>query len=166
MNQEEIRAFQEKDREYLRARRQADVGVGKDGSARTTTWSSALPQSQQGEVRVTWGTDYQQRYPQNGLSSTQNDVDQKKDQDNDEDDDDDDGEEPICLSQSTHSFLFTEPICSLPFWFALIIAAMSYACLLLAMMNTLSDGEEGNQLNVPVQVSKSVRGAQYLCKLC
>ena len=35
-------------------------------------------------------------------------------------------EEPMVLTQSTHSFLFTEPTCSLPFSFVLGIVAVSY----------------------------------------
>ena len=65
-------------------------------------------------------------------------------------------EEALTLPESTHSFLFTEPINSIPFYFGLGIAAMSYACLILALINNLQNGD------VPANVSKAVRIAQYL----
>ena len=72
-------------------------------------------------------------------------------------------EEPIVLTQSTHSFLFTEPTCSLPFSFALGIVAISYTCLILALFNNIyEDNPPWNPLNIPVGVSLDVRVAQYL----
>ena len=65
-------------------------------------------------------------------------------------------EEALTLPESTHSFLFTERINSIPFYFGLGIAAMSYACLILALINNLQNGD------VPANVSKAVRIAQYL----
>ena len=65
-------------------------------------------------------------------------------------------EEALTLPESTHSFLFTEPINSIPFYFGVGIAAMSYACLILALINNLQNGD------VPANVSKAVRIAQYL----
>ena len=65
-------------------------------------------------------------------------------------------EEALTLPESTHSFLFTEPINSIPFYFSVGIAAMSYACLILALINNLQNGD------VPANVSKAVRIAQYL----
>jgi hypothetical protein len=70
--------------------------------------------------------------------------------------------DPIELTRSTHSLLFTEPINSLPFLFALIIVLMSYTCLFLACYNNMQDSSEGNHLNVPWGVRSDVRIAQYL----
>ena len=72
-------------------------------------------------------------------------------------------EDPIMLTESTHSFLFTEPTCSLPFCFAIIIVTISYTCLILALVNALaSDWSPENPFNVPVGVTTDVRIAQYL----
>mmetsp|Transcript_688 Transcript_688/g.1137 ORF Transcript_688/g.1137 Transcript_688/m.1137 type:complete len:644 (-) Transcript_688:26-1957(-) len=70
--------------------------------------------------------------------------------------------DPIELTRSTHSLLFSEPINSLPFVFAIIIVLMSYTCLFLACYNNIQGGSPGNRLNVPVGVSGDVRIAQYL----
>lgn len=72
-------------------------------------------------------------------------------------------EEPIMLSQSTHSFLFTEPTCSMPYNFALVVVAISYLCLILALLNNiLDDYTPDNVFNVPVGVPWPVKVAQYL----
>ncbi|KAL3787981.1 hypothetical protein ACHAW5_007444, partial [Stephanodiscus triporus] len=72
-------------------------------------------------------------------------------------------EPPIFLTQSTHSFLFTEPTCSLPFAFASLVMAMSFACLVLALLYNLYDAGDGNNpLNVPVNVNVTVKITQYL----
>lgn len=42
-------------------------------------------------------------------------------------------EEPIMFPQSTHSLLFTEPVCSIPFLFAVFIVVLSLISLSLAM---------------------------------
>ena len=68
-------------------------------------------------------------------------------------------EEVITLPESTHSFLFTEPINSLPFAFAIGIAVISYTCLALALQNNLKCGV------IPSNVDISVRVAQYLSVL-
>ena len=69
-------------------------------------------------------------------------------------------------NQSTHSFLFTEPTCSVPFWFAMVVIAISYTCLLLALFNNLFDDySPGNPLSVPVGVTFYVKIAQYLALL-
>ena len=69
-------------------------------------------------------------------------------------------------NQSTHSFLFTEPTCSVPFWFAMVVIAISYTCLLLALFNNLFDDySPGNPLSVPVGVPFYVKIAQYLALL-
>ena len=70
--------------------------------------------------------------------------------------------DPIELTRSTHSLLFTEPINSLPFAFALVIVLVSYTCLFLACHNNMQDGSKGNLLNVPFGVAVDVRIAQYL----
>ncbi|KAL7545120.1 hypothetical protein ACHAWF_013504, partial [Thalassiosira exigua] len=72
-------------------------------------------------------------------------------------------EEPIVLTQSTHSFLFTEPTCSKAFAFALAIVSISYVCLLLALFNnTLESGSAKNKFGVPVNVPVPVKIAQFL----
>ncbi len=71
-------------------------------------------------------------------------------------------EEAIVFPQSTHSWLFTEEIISLPFVFAAGIATISYFCLVLALLNVFEDGEPENPFNAPYQVQTSVRIAQYL----
>lgn len=71
--------------------------------------------------------------------------------------------DPIQLPESTHSLLFTECGFSLPFWFALGVVFLSFACLWLAFWNNvMNGGTAGNQFNIPVNVDKSVRIAQYL----
>src|SRR5210317_1295295 len=70
-------------------------------------------------------------------------------------------DDPIELTRSTHSLLFSEPVCSLPFLFAIIIAMMSFICLILACYNNMQDSSDGNYLNVPVGVTIDVRIAQY-----
>lgn len=77
-------------------------------------------------------------------------------------DDDDDGVEPITLPESTHSFLFSEPICSLGFLFSAFIVLLSYASLLLALVNNITHGKADNPLNVPYNVTFDVRISQYL----
>ncbi len=179
MRHEEIIAFNERDREYLRSRRQGGGGGGDGGdyysrrgvggggveSARITdedndnysyvfprSTISSSPQSQMtdGGIRITYGTEFQN----NGHLALE---DSKNDEKGNAGDDDVNEEEPIVLTQSTHSLIFTEPICSVPFWFGLVVAAMSYACLILAMLHNMSYGEPGNLLDVPVQVhTKSV----------
>jgi len=61
----------------------------------------------------------------------------------------------LTLPESTYSFLFTECVCSVPYVFSLIIAAVSYACLSLALCNNISNGI------IPIDVDLSVRIAQY-----
>ena len=65
-------------------------------------------------------------------------------------------DEKLQLPHTTHSFLFTEPVTSLPFVFGAGIAVISYACLSLALCNNLSSGK------VPANVDISVRIAQSL----
>eukprot|EP00581_Thalassiosira_minuscula_P019092 CAMPEP_0183727618 /NCGR_PEP_ID=MMETSP0737-20130205/25966_1 /TAXON_ID=385413 /ORGANISM="Thalassiosira miniscula, Strain CCMP1093" /LENGTH=519 /DNA_ID=CAMNT_0025959303 /DNA_START=53 /DNA_END=1609 /DNA_ORIENTATION=+ len=75
-------------------------------------------------------------------------------------------EEPIMLTQSTHSFMFTEPTNSVPFLFSFVIIGISYACLLLALFNNIyEDNGPGNFFNVPVGVTIDVKIAQYLALL-
>lgn len=82
---------------------------------------------------------------------------------NDTKDDHEYGEsDPIELTRSTHSLLFTEPVNSLPFVFALIIVLMSYICLILAYYNNMQGSSDGNYFNVPRGVTSDVRIAQYL----
>ena len=65
-------------------------------------------------------------------------------------------EEPLTIPQSTHSFLFTEPCTTMPFYFGLGISVMSFTCLILALVDNLQNGE------IPYNVPISVRIAQYL----
>ncbi|KAL7552728.1 hypothetical protein ACHAWF_015965 [Thalassiosira exigua] len=92
-------------------------------------------------------------------------------------------EDPITLTQSTHSLLFTERARSVPFafalglslWilislsvpfaFALGILAMTDVCLVLALFNNLDGWNPRNPLNVPVGVTLDVKIAQYLAIL-
>ncbi len=72
------------------------------------------------------------------------------------------GGDPIKLPESTHSLFFTASPCSLPFFFALAIAALSIGCLALAFINALDGGTALNPFSVPENISSSTRGAQYL----
>jgi hypothetical protein len=67
--------------------------------------------------------------------------------------------EVLTLPHSTHCFLFTEPMGSIPFLFGLVIAAMTYTCLALALTNSF---ENDGALPIPYNVVTSVRIAQYL----
>ena len=67
-----------------------------------------------------------------------------------------DAKDPIQLPQSAHSLLFTASILSIPFAFAFGILVVSICCLALAFANSLTTND------IPVNVSWSVRGAQYL----
>ena len=74
-------------------------------------------------------------------------------------------EEAITFPQSTHSWLFTESIYSLPFTFAIGIVSLSYISLILALLNIFEDGEPGNRFNVPVSCSTTVRISQYIAMI-
>ncbi len=75
-------------------------------------------------------------------------------------------EEPIMLTQSAYSFLFTEPVHSLPFAFAVGILLISYTCLILALVDNLYVGYTAeNPLSVAVGVTAVVKTAQYLALL-
>jgi hypothetical protein len=82
-------------------------------------------------------------------------------------DDDVDGieEEAITFPQSTHSWLFTQHLLSLPFWFSVGIVALSYTCLILALVNIFEEWSPDNPFNVPYQVQPTVRIAQYLAMI-
>lgn len=72
-------------------------------------------------------------------------------------------EEPIQLPQSTHSLLFTQPVCSIPYLFAVVIVGISYTCLFLASREggyVVWNIEDG--INYPANVPWEVRVAQYL----
>ena len=74
-------------------------------------------------------------------------------------DDAKDGEgNEINFPESSHSFLFTEPVKSIPFVFSLLIASMTYACLCIALFDNANKA-------VPVNVSSCVRAAQYMGEL-
>eukprot|EP00571_Detonula_confervacea_P010374 CAMPEP_0172301852 /NCGR_PEP_ID=MMETSP1058-20130122/3671_1 /TAXON_ID=83371 /ORGANISM="Detonula confervacea, Strain CCMP 353" /LENGTH=597 /DNA_ID=CAMNT_0013012139 /DNA_START=29 /DNA_END=1819 /DNA_ORIENTATION=+ len=64
--------------------------------------------------------------------------------------------DPIQLPQSTHSLLFSEPVFSLPYGFALGLFTMSTTCLVLALVNNI------NTNDIPANVMPAVRTAQYL----
>jgi len=70
--------------------------------------------------------------------------------------------DPIKLPESTHSLFFVASFCSLPSLFAWGIAALSVGCLILALVNALDGGTALNPFNIPVNISSSTRGAQYL----
>jgi hypothetical protein len=75
-----------------------------------------------------------------------NDTDATKDSDGTE----------LTFPESTHSFLFTEPITSFPFLFSLLIVTMSFACLIIALIDNIKHND------IPVNVDSSVRAAQYM----
>eukprot|EP00984_Skeletonema_dohrnii_P016809 scaffold7526_cov115-Skeletonema_dohrnii-CCMP3373.AAC.8 len=76
-------------------------------------------------------------------------IDDKKDADFD----------PITLPQSTHTLLFTEPVCSKSFQFSVAIATLSILCLLLALTNNGITLDGIGQ--VPANVGKAVKIAQF-----
>lgn len=86
------------------------------------------------------------------------------DQFNDNNDADDEKEvfDGLELPESTHSLLFTEKTCSLPHFFSVAIVLISVASLWLAFDNNIRGGPSGNPFNIPVNVTTSVRAAQYL----
>ena len=66
--------------------------------------------------------------------------------------------DPIDLPESTHTLLFTEPICSVPFAVGISIAGLSILCLLLALFdNNLSNLKDV----IPANVDVAVKTAQY-----
>lgn len=65
----------------------------------------------------------------------------------------------LTIPESTHSFLFTEPVTSLPFLFSLYIVVMSYGCLIIALIDNLAHND------TPENVEISVRIAQYMGEL-
>ena len=65
----------------------------------------------------------------------------------------------LTIPESTHSFLFTEPVTSPPFLFSLYIAVMSYGCLIIAFIDNVKHND------VPENVEISVRIAQYMAIL-
>lgn len=67
-------------------------------------------------------------------------------------------EEVITLPESTHSFLFTEPVNSLPFAFGVGIAVISYTCLALALQNNLKCGVIPSNVDISVRVDCSTNG--------
>ncbi|KAL7549956.1 hypothetical protein ACHAWF_013212 [Thalassiosira exigua] len=70
-------------------------------------------------------------------------------------------QEAITLPQSTHTLLFTERVCSVPFGFALLILAVSVTCLVLALWDNLDGQTTWSPLNVPPNVTSPVRVAKY-----
>jgi len=64
--------------------------------------------------------------------------------------------ETLSLPPSSHCFLFTEPVGSLPFVLCIGIALISNVCLALALANNLASGE------IPVNVGLSIGIAKYL----
>ena len=63
------------------------------------------------------------------------------------------------MPESSHTFLFSEEICTVPFTFGMFIMIMSFLCLGLALADNLIDG-----INPPVNVKLVVRVAQYMGK--
>ena len=78
---------------------------------------------------------------------------------NDVDDTKSDVQGELSIPESTHSFLFTEPVTSPPFLFSLYIAVMSYGCLIIAFIDNVKHND------VPENVEISVRIAQYMAIL-
>ena len=67
--------------------------------------------------------------------------------------------DPITLPQSTHTLLFTEPVCSKSFQFSVAIATLSILCLLLALTNNGITLDGIGQ--VPANVGIAVKIAQF-----
>jgi len=80
-------------------------------------------------------------------------------------DDDDGNKDVVTLPQSTHSLLFTEPFCSISFGLGFAVLNITCLSLSFAFVDGLQSGGYGNDLNIPVNVSLTVRGAQYLALL-
>lgn len=99
---------------------------------------------------------------QAGRDDDDDDVDDTKDDDDECEDLDESEVEPLTLPESTHTLFFTQPVFSIPFFFAVGIVFISVMCLIMALLNNLQDRTPGNPLNVPVNVSINVRIAQYL----
>jgi len=66
------------------------------------------------------------------------------------------------LPESTFSLLITEEQCSAAFIFAIFTVLLSMTSLIISLVYVLMLGDEGNPLNLPVNVNPLVRGAQYL----
>jgi len=66
------------------------------------------------------------------------------------------------LPESTHTLLFTQPICSTPFGFSIAIIFLSFSCLTMALSYNLPNALPGNPLGVPANVAREVRIASYL----
>ena len=77
---------------------------------------------------------------------------------------DNNNEKYVGLPASTHTMLHTEQITSIPFLFSLGVAILAASCLLLVLVNELSNAQKGNILDVPTGVSSGVRGAQFCGK--
>lgn len=69
------------------------------------------------------------------------------------------------LPESTHNFLHICPVNSFPFVFALGIATLSLLCLVLVLLNRLSQKSDDNRLVVPAGVTAGVKVAQYCGEL-
>ena len=73
--------------------------------------------------------------------------------------------EPMALPKSTHTLLFSEPICSFPFVFAMVIALVCLSCLSLALVNNLfkeaSGGWNGDNLARGIVDSIPANVTQY-----
>ena len=66
------------------------------------------------------------------------------------------------LPESTHSLLFTEKTFCVPLLFSVAIIIISVSSLALAFLNNITGGSSDNPFNIPVNVTTSVRAAQYL----
>ena len=75
---------------------------------------------------------------------------------NDADDSKDFDEEEITFPESSHSFFFTHPVRSIPFVFSLVITAVSYTCLIIALIDNITHN------TIPANVAISVKAAQYI----
>jgi len=65
-------------------------------------------------------------------------------------------EMPVTIPESTHTFLFSEDVNSVPFAFSLVIAAISYTLLIMALIYNLNKG------TIPKNVVGPVAVAQYM----
>jgi len=73
-------------------------------------------------------------------------------------------DESVKLPESTHTLLFTQPACSIPFLFSVGIVILTYGCLILTGYKITGGNfqDPSNRWNLPVNVTWEVRTAQYL----
>jgi len=71
-------------------------------------------------------------------------------------------DELVKLPESTHTLLFTQPVCSIPFLISVGVAVLSYVCLWLSNIGVLGRDQSIHFEDIPVNVTWEVRMAQYV----